>query len=175
MNGRFRDFWEANEDITIRGQFVARSPQREFAIEPIGEDKLEGFWSRYVRPEQPTPSPADILRAAGVMASAGPFEDATPANNRGDDPTAMRLFRPFADEGDADAQFNLGLMYTDGLGVPRDYSEAVKWFQKAADQGNAVAQFNLGHMYADGWGVPQNDAEAVRWYRKAADQALAHA
>lgn len=71
INGRFGDFWEANDDIRIRGQIVSMSLEHEFAIEPIGEDKLEGFWSRDVRPEQPTPSPADILRAAGVMASDG--------------------------------------------------------------------------------------------------------
>lgn len=76
MAARFSDFWKTNEDITIRGEIVSWSPQQEFAIEPIGEDELEGFWEKYVRPDQATPSPADILKAAGLMALAGPFEDA---------------------------------------------------------------------------------------------------
>ena len=66
--GRVNDFWKTNDDITIRGSFVSWSPQQEFAIEPIGEDKLEGFWKRYVRPDEPTPSPADILKTAGLIA-----------------------------------------------------------------------------------------------------------
>jgi hypothetical protein len=65
--GRFADFWQPNEDISIRGNIVSWSPQQEFAIEPIGEDKLEGFWKTYVRRDEPTPSPADILKAVGFF------------------------------------------------------------------------------------------------------------
>jgi|TARA_B110000967_G_scaffold6241_1_gene6254 TPR repeat protein len=66
-----------------------------------------------------------------------------------------------AKQGDADAQFNLGIMYDIGEGVPENNAEAVKWYRKAADQGHAKAQFNLGLMYNNGEGVPENDAEAV--------------
>jgi TPR repeat protein len=75
-----------------------------------------------------------------------------------------------AGQGDAQAQFNLGLMYDNGRGVTKDYTEAVKWYRKAAAQGNADAQFNLGTMYSNGEGVPQDYAEAVKWYLKAAIQ-----
>ena len=75
-----------------------------------------------------------------------------------------------ANQGAAYAQFNLGVMYDNGDGVPENDAEAVRWFRKAADQGYAPAQFNLGNMYHFGEGVPVNDAEAVKWYRKAADQ-----
>ena len=76
-----------------------------------------------------------------------------------------------AEAGDADAQFNLGVMYYQGLGVEQDLKEAVKWYQKAADQGDvAMAQFNLGVMYEKGKGVEQDFKEAVKWYQKAADQ-----
>ena len=75
-----------------------------------------------------------------------------------------------AKQGEAYAQFNLGLMYAKGDGVPENDAEAVKWYRKAADQGHAKAQDNLGVMYDNGEGVPENDAEAVKWYRKAADQ-----
>ena len=79
--------------------------------------------------------------------------------------------RNAADQGDASAQFNLGVMYADG----RDYGEAAKWYRKAADQGNASAQFNLGVVYANGQGAPQDYGEAAKWYRKAADQGNASA
>ena len=80
-----------------------------------------------------------------------------------------------AKQGEAYAQFNLGIMYEYGDGVPENDAEAVKWYRKAADQGYADAQYNLGLMYNDGEGVPENDAEAVKWYRKAADQGYADA
>lgn len=67
-------------------------------------------------------------------------------------------------------QFNLGLKYEKGQGVPKNEAEAARWYRKAADQGHAGAQDNLGIMYATGQGVVKDDAEAVRWYRKAADQ-----
>ncbi len=75
-----------------------------------------------------------------------------------------------AAQGDADAQFNLGVMYENGQGVPQGYAEAVKWYRKAAEQGFAPAQHNLGVMYQKGQGVPQGEAEAVKWWRKAAEQ-----
>ena len=72
--------------------------------------------------------------------------------------------------GHAGAQFNLGIMYSKGRGVPQDYAEAVKWSRKAADQGHAGAQFNLGVMYHNGWGVPQDYVEAHMWYNLAASR-----
>ena len=80
-----------------------------------------------------------------------------------------------AEKGDAKVQFNLGYMYANGEGVPKDYAEAVKWYRKAADQGHAEAQVNLGTMYTNGDGVEQDQKEAVNWYRKAADQGHAEA
>ena len=120
---------------------------------------------------------AALLLALGLSgaANAGPFDDAVAAHERGDYATAFRLWRPLADQGNASAQFNLGLMYDNGQGVTQNHAEAVKWYRLAADQGNASAQFNLGLMYAKGDGVPQNHAEAVKWYRLAADQGYAAA
>ena len=78
--------------------------------------------------------------------------------------------KALGEQGVAYAQYNLGLMYDNGEGVPENDAEAVKWYGKAADQGHSGAQSNLGFMYDNGEGVPENDAEAVKWYRKAADQ-----
>ena len=73
------------------------------------------------------------------------------------------------------AQYNLGVMYDKGQGVPQDYKTAVKWYRLAAEQGYAGAQYNLGTMYDNGQGVPQDYKTAVKWYRLAAEQGYADA
>jgi len=78
--------------------------------------------------------------------------------------------RKAAEQGNAASQFDLGVRYHLGHGVPQDYEEAVKWSRKAAEQGDATAQYNLGLYYAKGEGVPRDYAEAVKWYRMAAEQ-----
>ena len=75
-----------------------------------------------------------------------------------------------AEQGDADAQFDLGLMYSKREGVPQDYKEAARWFRAAVEQGDANAQHFLGLSYNRGEGVPQDFSEAVRWFRAAAEQ-----
>ena len=103
------------------------------------------------------------------------FNVGVAAYKQGDYKTAFEKFEPLAEQGYAGAQYNLGVMYNKGHGVPQDYAEAARWYRKAAEQGNAGAQFNLGVMYDKGQGVPQDYAEAVKWYRKAAEQGVAEA
>ncbi len=98
------------------------------------------------------------------------FYEGFNAYNKGDYATALSEFRLLAEQGDADAQYNLAHMYRKGEGVAQNYAEAVKWYRKAAEQGDSSAQNNLGVMYGNGEGVAQNYAEAVKWYRKAAEQ-----
>jgi TPR repeat protein len=69
-----------------------------------------------------------------------------------------------AEQGHAEAQYNLGGMYAEGRGVPQDYGEAAKWFRKAAEQGHAEAQYNLGGMYFRGRGVPRDFVLAHMWF-----------
>ena len=73
--------------------------------------------------------------------------------NRGDYGSALSCFLKAAERGSAYAQYHLGLMYKNGLGVQQSDTEAVKWYQKAAEQGDADAQNNLGVMYRKGLGV----------------------
>ena len=75
-----------------------------------------------------------------------------------------------AEQGNAIAQNNLGIMYRRGRGVAENYAEAVRWYRLAAEQGNATAQVSLGYMYANGDGVPQNDVRAYMWYSVTAAQ-----
>src|ERR1700693_2111591 len=78
--------------------------------------------------------------------------------------------RPRAEQGNAKAQYNLGAMYANGLGVPQDYATTVSWYRRAAEQGLVEAQCKLGVMYAKGQGVPQNYAVAASWFLIAAEQ-----
>jgi len=114
-----------------------------------------------------------MLTAVCVPAAAGPFEDGVTAYWQDDFDTALQLWRPLAEHGNAAAQYNLGIMYENGRGVKRDYAEALRWYRKAVDQNYADAQINLGTMYANGEGVEQDTDEALRWYRKAAEQGAA--
>jgi len=87
----------------------------------------------------------------------------------------FETLRMAAENGDPEAQCNLGNVYYLGEGTPQDCGEAAKWYRLAAEQGNVAAQNNLGVMYDEGEGVPQDDREAVKWYRKAAEQGNASA
>ena len=92
-----------------------------------------------------------------------------------DNAEASAWYRKAADQGDAVAQVNLGVMYGLGRGVAKDFAQAADWFRRAAEQGNAIAQLNLARAYQSGQGVAPDSEQAVAWYRKAADQGLARA
>ena len=77
--------------------------------------------------------------------------------------------------GDSQAQFELGLAYEDGKGIPQNDETAATWYRKSADQGNARGQNALGTLYSAGRGVPRDKEEALRWYHKAALQELPEA
>ncbi|MEX2648354.1 MAG: tetratricopeptide repeat protein [Alphaproteobacteria bacterium] len=102
--------------------------------------------------------------------AAGPLEDGMTAFDRGDYAEAVKWYRKAADQGLAEAQFTLGVMYHDGLGESQDDAEALKWFRKGADQGDAPAQINLGLKYHEGRGVPQDYVQAHMWFNLAASR-----
>ena len=90
------------------------------------------------------------------------------AYEREDYDTALKEWRPLADQGDPLAQATLGLMYAEGEGVAQDYQEAVRWYRLAAEQGHASGQFSLGAMYIAGQGVPKDYVLAHMWLNLAA-------
>ncbi len=124
------------------------------------EPKSATFWER---------AKAELMKEAVLATTAqptpavqaAPQPEPTPA----DESTALRQR---ADQGDAAAQFDLGIKFSLGDGVPQDWSQAAWWFRKAADQGLAVAQGNLGGLYDRGRGVPQDNIEAHKWLSIAA-------
>lgn len=71
--------------------------------------------------------------------------------------TTRLLSRKRLDEtGDAEAQYQMGLVYENGSGVKQDHAAAAEWYRKAAEQGHAIAQYFLGFLYEIGKGVPQS-------------------
>lgn len=105
--------------------------------------------------------------------SGGTLKDGVDAYNRRDYQTALKIFRPLAEQGDALAQNNLGLMYMRGNGLwLLDYPEALKWYTKSAEQGCSPGMAGLGDMYNWGWGVSQDYVEAYKWYILASSNPL---
>ena len=82
--------------------------------------------------------------------------------------TAFELAKIAAEQGDAKAQYDFGVLHDYGRGVQQDFTEAAKWYRKAANQGYAEAQNSIGDMYLRGEGVPKDYAEAVKWFKLAA-------
>ena len=103
-----------------------------------------------------------------VVPAWADYQAGMDARNRGDFARALREWRPLAEQGDARAQYYLGLLYENGDGVPRDYEKAREWYEKSAAQGEANAQFYLGLMSAFGRGGPLDLAQAHMWYSLAA-------
>lgn len=86
---------------------------------------------------------------------------------------AVKWFRKAAEKGTSWGQFNLGVRYGRGPGVPQDYAEAMQWFLKAAEQNEAMSQYNLGRMYEKGLGVVADEIEAYKWFDLAAGHGIA--
>jgi len=106
---------------------------------------------------------------------AGQLETATSAYHHGDYRSAFSQLNPLARGGNAVAQFNLGLMYDEGKGVPQSYAHAFKWYLRAAENGLVQAQYTVGYYYRWGRGMKQNVVRAHMWLNLAAAGGLAHA
>ncbi len=121
--------------------------------------------------------PALLFLTLAAPAGGQDYEKGLRAYEQRDYATALREFRPLAEQGHAEAQFRLGNLYHRGLDEP----PMVDWYRMRAEQGYADAQFFLGLMSEIGQGLPQDEwinkveEEAVKWYRKAAEQGHADA
>ena len=104
-----------------------------------------------------------LFATLGVTILQADFAAGAAAYDKGDYATALKEWEPLAQAGGAAAQFDLGLLYYDGRGVPQDFAQAAEWFEKAANQGYAKAQHNLGAMYAVGKGIKRDYAQAYKW------------
>lgn len=114
-----------------------------------------------------------VLAAALSSAALADFEAGWGAYQQGDFATALAVWRPLAEAGEARAQFNLGVMFDQGRGVARDRESAILWWRKASEQGMTQAMHNLANIYISGEGAAQDYEEALKWLRLAAEKGLA--
>ncbi|WP_274571958.1 tetratricopeptide repeat protein [Neisseria leonii] len=114
------------------------------------------------------PAAAALLCLSAPAAGPADFKAAETAYESGNYTETFRLLLPKAGQGDAVAQYLIGVKYMTGDGVPQDYGQALTWFRKAAEQGAAIAQITIGAMYFSGEGVPQDFGQARFWLQKAA-------
>jgi hypothetical protein len=111
--------------------------------------------------------------SAGVRAA---LTEALAAFDRADYGKSLQLYKQAAAEGNAQAEYNVGLFYERGYGVPKDYAQALQWYRKAAAQGDAAAECGLAVFYQNGLGgLVQDDDLAMLWYQKSAAQGYAYA
>lgn len=108
------------------------------------------------------------LVVAAVAAQAQSPEErmrtAAAAYEHKDYAAAVAIWRPLAEQGNAEAQTLLAAMYWSGDGLPRNHAEAAKWYLRAARQGYARAQNDMGFMYGFGEGIPpRDDVQAYKW------------
>ena len=101
-----------------------------------------------------------------------PFVAGLNAMDREHYATAFRAWKGLADDGEAEAQNNLGYLYQHGYGAKQSYTRAIRYYTLAADQGLAEAHHNLGMLYFNGYGSPQNYDQAKRSFLKAAEKEL---
>ena len=106
-----------------------------------------------------------LLMAAPARAD---LVDGLSAYDQGDYETALAEWMPLAEDGNAQAQSLLGLLYRGVPGIPGDAAESARWYRLAAEQGHAHAQYNLGLAYQSGQGVPRDDVAAYMWLEVAA-------
>lgn len=102
-----------------------------------------------------------LVCAHSAVAQQGPSKDEAAE--------VLKTARPLADNGNANAQYNMGVLYDEGYGVEQDYAKAKEWYEKAAAQKYPKAEHNLGIMYQSGHGVKKSSAEAAKWFKRAAE------
>jgi len=108
----------------------------------------------------------EVLILSSMMATAalaGDFAAGYAAWQKGDYAAALKEWRPLAEKGSPDAQYNVGLAYEEGKGVPQNYAEAARWIERAANQGEVEAQHDIGAMYGIGKGVKRDYVQAYKW------------
>lgn len=116
-----------------------------------------------------------ILCLALNSAYAGPLEDGHTAFDQQQYKKAYDLWLPLAEQGNADAQYNIGLLYMKGHGVELDERTALVWFTLAGEQGVADAQYNAGVLFYTGKGVYPDHNSAIDWWTLAVDAGHANA
>ncbi|MBI1890995.1 MAG: SEL1-like repeat protein [Burkholderiales bacterium] len=122
----------------------------------------------FAQPNRPWCYDADPYYSWDIGTCSLQLYKATEAYKRADYATAIEGLKKLAEKDYAPAQFSLGSMYEEGVGMPKDEEQAAHWYRKAATAGEVKAEYNLAMMYSDGRGVAKDDKQAAHWYTKAA-------
>jgi hypothetical protein len=117
-------------------------------------------------------TPTDTILADPSHATASDGQRALDLGRTGE---ALRIWTDLADRGDAEAEFDLGLLYDLGRGVPADPLRAFGWYKRSADAGFAPGEFNVGVMLDSGQIGPRDAKAAALWYARAAARGQARA
>lgn len=115
-------------------------------------------------PAAAAPATATSTSAVGAVAS---FDAGLKAYDKGDHAQALQIWLPLAEQGKPSAQFNIAMMYEQGLGTPKDDVQAARWYVAAAKSGSATAQLKAGSMFETGQGVATDLGSASYWYGEA--------
>ena len=105
-----------------------------------------------------------LLSSLPIYASENEFQKGYDLAKQGKYLEAFKVWKPLAEKGNDLAQYSLGVMYRDSLGIEQNYKLAEKWTRLSAEQGNPTAAFNLAHIYVLGLGVEKDFTEAMKWY-----------
>ncbi len=113
-----------------------------------------------------------LVLSMGPAISAGlaPFDEGVAAYRQEDYATALRLWRPLAEQGHAVAQYHIGFMYERGLGVAQSYADAEKWYRKVVGQSDDAVRSAHWSSSSDGRGMSRDQAKETRWWRRLAEQ-----
>jgi len=116
-----------------------------------------------------------IISFTSLSVTATELEDGFKAFANGDYQRAMQIWLPLAEKDNADAQYNIGILYMKGLGVSENKRTAFNWYKRAAKLGNTDAMYNLGIMYNKGKVMIRSPKDAIKWWTKAAELNNPHA
>lgn len=116
-----------------------------------------------------------LLSVSVGSLQAAELEEGFQAFKAGNYEQALRSWLPIAEKDNADAQYNLGILYQKGLGVEKNPKTAFIWYKRASANGHSDAMYNLGIMYNKGRVVYRSPKDAVKWWRKSAQLGNAEA
>ncbi|RPI13477.1 MAG: hypothetical protein EHM60_09070 [Lysobacterales bacterium] len=139
---------------------VPQDPSRLLVVDCLlpGQVRKLGGQMTYLSPRRPIKTTASDCEIRG-----GEYV----AYDRANYATALAVWLPQAEGGDAQAQVYVGEIFEKGLGRPADHAQAAQWYEKAAAQGFARGQMNLAYLYEQGLGVPKDPLKALNLYRTA--------
>jgi len=165
-----RGFGSVHKAIAERDQAGSASPQKEQKRETEQAPRTEPSAAATV-PAQPQP----VAVGKGTAAQQRALRDGQSAFNAGKYKKAVSLWNKLAQDGVAEAQYNMGFVYESGWGVERDDIKAAEWYRKAAVQQHLTAMFNLGLILVERRAPTQDAEQAMDWVRRAAEQGLVSA